>query len=49
MADKNRTFPIEINRSSVYLGQILFHCKLKESLGLQMFLNIRLSVPETLP
>ena len=25
MADKNRTFPTEINRSFVHLGQILFH------------------------
>ncbi len=28
MADKKRTFPTEINRSFVYLGQILFHCNL---------------------
>ncbi len=26
MADKNRRFPTEINRSFVYLGQILVHC-----------------------
>ena len=43
MADKYRTLPTEINRSFVYLGQILFHCKLR-------FINyIRLSVPESLP
>ncbi len=28
MADKNRTFPTEINRSFSYLGQMLFHCNL---------------------
>ncbi len=28
MADKNRTFPTEIYRSFIYLGQILFHCNL---------------------
>ncbi len=28
MADRNITFPTEINRSFVYLGQILFHCNL---------------------
>ncbi len=44
MADKNRTFPTEITRSSVYLGQILFHC----NLGFTNVLNIHLSVPETL-
>ncbi len=46
MADKNRTFPTEINRSFIYLGQILFHIATS---GLQMLLNIHLSVPETLP
>ncbi len=28
MADKNRTFPTEINMIFVYLGQLLFHCNL---------------------
>ncbi len=28
VADKNRTFPTEVNRSFIYLGQILFHCNL---------------------
>ncbi len=28
MADENGTFPTEINRSFIYLDQILFHCKL---------------------
>ncbi len=30
MADKKRTFPTEMNRSSVYLGLIVFHCNLGE-------------------
>ncbi len=28
MADKNRTFPTEINRGFIFFGQILFHCNL---------------------
>ncbi len=46
MANKNRPFPTEINRSFVYLDQILFPC----NIGFRnVFLIIRLSVPETLP
>ena len=46
MADKKyRTLPAEINRSFVYLGHFYFIT----TWGLQMFLNIRQSVPEALP
>ncbi len=45
MADKNRAFPTEINRSFVYLGQFYFI----GTWGLQMFLHILRSVPESLP
>ncbi len=47
MADKNRTFPRDINMGFVYLGQILYHC----NLGFTHVLHtgICLCVLETLP
>ncbi len=45
MADETRTFPAEIDSEFIWLGQILISLQL----GLQTFLNIRLTLHETLP
>ncbi len=45
ITDKNRTFPTEIDRNFIWLGQILISLPLRV---LQTFLNIRLTGPEAL-